>query len=164
MNKKHASLSAGLALFVSSQHAAQGFQLTPNTCPETIVRRQLNAFQQDDIFGVYKYSSPSQQAVIRSWQQLSEKVRSPPYHFLVNHERAEPVMMTRGTGMGGDEENSWRVLVRVKPNPYLPKYDSDLSNQEFVEYWWLLSRSGDTCDEPFPNCYKVDGVLPANFN
>mmetsp|Transcript_10743 Transcript_10743/g.29640 ORF Transcript_10743/g.29640 Transcript_10743/m.29640 type:complete len:311 (-) Transcript_10743:64-996(-) len=152
---------------------ATALQLTPQTTPESVVRSQLDALQIDDIYEVFKYASPSNKAMTGPWQRFSEMVRSPPYHHLVGHARANVVLEVRSK-MAPD---CWGGLVQVLP-PFIEQasddadIDSDSNSNgdgvnsstmttaatsRSVEFWWYLSR----CTEgPYAGCYMVDSVKP----
>jgi hypothetical protein len=124
------------------------FTLTPQTSPESIVRSQLEDLKVDDMYQVFKFASPSNKEITGPWQNFGEMVRSPPYHHLVNHKRAELLLTVQSS-----PNKSWQGLVRV-----LSSSPSATSSNVVVEYWWSLSRCKTG---PFPGCYMVDAVIPA---
>uniref|UniRef100_A0A7S4MB85 Ig-like domain-containing protein n=1 Tax=Odontella aurita TaxID=265563 RepID=A0A7S4MB85_9STRA len=132
-------------------HAAGAFQVSPSVPPDAVVRSQLLALQNDDMYTVFKFASPSNKAVTGPWQRFGEMVRTPPYAALVRHSRAE-IMLT----VSSSDDTAYRCLVQVWPDP---NREPAMPAPPFVEYWWDLSRSFEK-DSPYQGCYMVDGVRP----
>ena len=133
--------------------------LSPQTSPESIVQTQLLALQKDDIEEVFKYASPKNKELTGPSERFGAMVRRPPYHYLVNHKKAE-ILITSETSFR-DDRSSWSCLVRVIPSSNTSRgnmLDSDKQEtSKVVEYWWLLSRCASG---PYKSCYMVDSVLP----
>ena len=129
--------------------------ITPQTSPESIVKTQLIALQQDDIEEVFKYASPKNKELTGPWERFSAMVHSQPYHHLVKHKKAEILLVTELSFR--NNHSSWSCLVRVIPGDNISSKMKKEKNAKVVEYWWLLSRC---TSGPFKSCYMVDSVLP----
>ncbi|GFH57017.1 hypothetical protein CTEN210_13493 [Chaetoceros tenuissimus] len=126
--------------------------------PESIIQKQLDALQQDDMYTVFKYASPSNKAATGPWQRFGKMVRSPPYLPLINHKRADVLFMTTR------RDRSVKFLVRVWKSDELGNEMEDKELKAYpcpVYYEWILSKVEYVEDDsPYKDCYMVDGVMP----
>jgi hypothetical protein len=129
-----------VSISVTTTHA---FALTPLTTPEQIIHSQLVALQQDDILGVYEFSSPLNKQQTVNVERFGQMVRGGPYRFLIGHQKADILLSS-------NMADSKQYLVRVIPKEFPAK-------GTIVEFWWSLSRCKTG---PHLGCYMVDAVIP----
>lgn len=144
--------------------------------PLDVVRFQLSALQNDDMYTVFKYASPSNKAATGPWQRFGKMVRAEPYGILVGHDCAEVLLEWNVTGA-----ESYRCIVRVwstssvrsGTNPITTATGSDsfqdeeslttskLGDQNLcTEFYWILSKCDERDDPLLKGCWMVDGVFP----
>lgn len=121
--------------------------VTPDMTPDIVVRKQLDALQQNDMYSVFKHASPYNKATTGPLERFSAMVRTPPYDTLLNHDRAEIMLI-----MKAPNDQQWVGRIRI--------WSKKSKNQKLpVDFLWQLSQVPD--EGPFQDCWMVDGVFPA---
>lgn len=147
--------------------------------PLDIVNFQLSALQDDDMYTVFKYASPSNKAATGPWQRFSNMVRQEPYGILVGHDRAEVLLEWKESPPSRQLGSSYKCVVRVWSSSFstdakkvgvVDSSSDDISigskassrNSAVVckEFYWTLSEQNEAGDPLFAGCWMVDGVYP----
>lgn len=113
-------------------------QATP---PEAVVRRQLDALQQNDMETAFQLASPANKAATGPVDRFATMVQSPRYCPLLKHDKSD-ILMTM------DYVSSWRCMVRVWSS-----YPCNIPR----DYVWHLSKS--TKDDLYFGCWMIDAVF-----